>query len=87
MGEAIGKCAISTKQGNGTITYIQHSKFVSKKLLLSIMGLVIGRIKNCYVNMILSIIKSKVITLIVMTFILVGSVTSNCSLFCISPVR
>ena len=43
-------------------------KYVSKKSLPNIMGLVIDRTKDCYVKIILSIIKSSVMTLFAKDF-------------------
>ena len=76
-GEVGGKHAISTMQGNSSITYTNTAKCLSKKSFPSKMGLGMGKKKHCCVNIVLSATKSNVITVFVMTFFLVRSVTSN----------
>ena len=63
------------------------AKYMSKKSLPSMMGLVMGRTKHCCVKIIFLIIGSSITTLFVITFLLVGSITSNFSSFGTSPVR
>ena len=87
MDEADNRHIISAKQGDGTRIYIQHSKIVSRKLFPNIMGLVIGRTKHCCIKIPLSITKSSVIVLFVITFLSIASITSNRSLFHTSPER
>ena len=63
------------------------AKYVSRKSLASIIGLVIGRTKHCYIKVIFSITKPSVITLFVKAFLLVKKVTSNYFLFYTSHIR
>ena len=87
MGEAGSKHVISTTQGDGMVNYIQHSKIYVQKVIFQYIGLVISRTKHFCVKITFYITKVNVLTLYVMTFLLVRSVPSNCSLSCTSPMR
>ena len=39
MGEAVSKCVISIMQGDGTITYIQHSKIYVQEVITQYNGI------------------------------------------------
>ena len=79
MGETGSKHAISTMYGDGILTSI--AKCLFRKSLPKIIGLVIGKAKHCCGENKLSITKTSIIALFVITLLPVGSVASNHSTF------
>ena len=77
-GEAGSKHVISTMQGDGVIIYVQHRKMCGQEVTSQYNGLVISRTKHCCVNIKYSITKSNVVTLFIITFLPVRSITFSC---------
>ena len=86
-GEAGGKCVINECKVIVWLPISGIAKCVSKKSLPIMIGLVINRTNYFCVNITLSITKSKVVALFVMTFLLARSLASKHSSFCTSLKR